>query len=167
MSPFIDSTSHVNTSFKVAEKTFRQLAHLSNKHPEVHFVAVSHSDQSATDKWITSVGGEWSVEVIIDEIRELYAVWGLGVSSAWHVLNPWSIYSAYRLAKDEKIWNKGTESGTRWQTAGTYAVDGQGVLRWGRPAKAADDMPDLIAALKALGVNTGPEHVKVATSGFL
>lgn len=152
---------------KVAEKTFRQLAHLSNKHPEVHFIAVSHSDQSATDKWIISVGGEWSVEVIVDEKRELYAAWGLGVSSAWHVLNPWSMYSVFRLAKDEKIWNKGTESGTRWQTAGTYAVDTDGVVKWGGPAKAADDMPDLRAALKALQVKVGPERAEVATYGFL
>lgn len=83
------------------------------------------------------------------------------------MLNPWSMYSVFRLAKDEKIWNKGTESGTRWQTAGTYAVDADGVVRWGGPAKAADDMPDLRAALKALQVKVGPERVEVATHGFL
>jgi hypothetical protein len=61
------------------------------------------------------------------------------------------MYSVFRMAKDEKMWNKPTESGTRWQTAGTFAVDGQGVVRWGGPAKAADDLPDLKEALAALG----------------
>lgn len=95
------------------------------------------------------MGGEWSVEVIVDTERQLYAGWGLGVSSAWHVFNPWSMYSAYKLAKDEKIWNKGTESGTRWQTAGSFAVDRAGVVKWVKVAKSADDMPDLKEALKA------------------
>jgi hypothetical protein len=141
-----------NIYTEVAEKTFRQLAHLSNKHPEIQFIAVSHSDQAATDKWIVSIGGEWSVDVIVDTERQLYAAWGLGLSSAWHVLNPWSMYSVYRLAKDEKIWNKGTESGTRWQTAGSFAVDGDGVIRWVKVAKAADDIPDLKDALKAVEI---------------
>jgi AhpC/TSA antioxidant enzyme len=141
-----------NTSTQVAEKTFRQLAHLSNKHPEISFIAVSHSDQAATDKWIVSIGGEWSADVIVDTERQLYAGWGLGLSSAWHVLNPWSIYSVYKLAKDEKIWNKGTESGTRWQTAGSFAVDANGVVKWVKVAKSADDMPDLKEALKAVEV---------------
>lgn len=141
-----------NITMQVAEKTFRQLTYLSNKHPEIAFIAVSHSDQGATDKWVISVGGEWSVEIIVDTERQLYAGWGLGVSSTWHVLNPWSIYSVYKLAKDEKIWNKGTESGTRWQTAGSFAVDAEGVVRWVQVAKAADDLPDLKEAMKAVGV---------------
>jgi hypothetical protein len=90
--------------------------------------------------------------MIVDTERQLYAGWGLGVSSTWHVLNPWSIYSAYKLAKDEKIWDKGTESGTRWQTAGSFSVDAKGVVRWVKVAKAADDLPDLKEAMKAVGV---------------
>lgn len=88
--------------------------------------------------------------MIIDTERQLYADWGLGASSTWHLLNPWSIYSLYKLAKDEKIWNKGTESGTRWQTAGSFAVDTEGVVRWVKIAKSADDLPDLREALRAV-----------------
>jgi hypothetical protein len=63
------------------------------------------------------------------------------------------MYSAFKLAKDEKIWNKGTESGTRWQTAGSFAVDKEGIVRWVKVAKAADDMPDFKEGLVALGVD--------------
>jgi hypothetical protein len=125
---------------------------LSSEHPEVSFIAVSHSNQEATDKWVVLVGGEWNVNVIVDAEREVYARWGLGVSSTWHVLNPWSFYKFYRMAKDEKISNKPTESGNRWQTAGSFAVDGNGVVRWVRVAKSADDLPDFKEALTALGV---------------
>jgi len=92
------------------------------------------------------------VKVVVDAEREVYAQWGLGVSSAWHVLNPWSMYSLYKLGTTEKIWNKPTESGNRWQTAGSFAVDGEGAVRWTRAAKAADDVPDFNEALKALGI---------------
>jgi hypothetical protein len=92
------------------------------------------------------------VQVVVDAERELYAQWGLGVSSAWHVLNPWSMYSLYKLGSTEKIWNKPTESGNRWQSAGSFAVDDKGAVRWTRAAKAADDIPDFNEALKALGI---------------
>jgi len=135
-----------------AEKTFQQLINASNKHPEINFIAVSHSDQEATDKWLVSVGGQWEINVIVDYDRELYAQWGLGVSSAWHVLNPWSMYSVYTLGKKEGIWNKPTESGSRWQTSGSFAVDKDGVVRWVKVAKAADEIPDFAEAMKSLEV---------------
>jgi AhpC/TSA antioxidant enzyme len=125
---------------------------LSSENPQISFVAVSHSDQEATDKWVVLVGGEWNVNVIVDVERKLYARWGLGVSNTWHVLNPWSIYKSYRMAKDEKLWNKPTESGNRWQTAGTFAIDNDGVVRWVHVARSVDDIPDFKEALMALGV---------------
>lgn len=90
--------------------------------------------------------------MVVDVERETYAQWGLGVSSAWHVLNPWSLYSVYRLGKQEKIWNKPTESGNRWQTSGSFAIDERGVVKWTKVASAADDVPDFKDALEALGV---------------
>jgi hypothetical protein len=116
-------------------------------------VAVSHSDEQATEKWVIAVGGEWETKVIVDAEREIYAQWGLGSSSAWHVLNPWSMYSVYKLGKKEGIWNKPTESGTRWQTSGSFAIDGEGVVRWAQVSKAADDIPDFREALKSVGVD--------------
>jgi len=161
----------------VAEKTFQSLREAAGKNADVNFIAVSHSDQEATDKWIIAVGGEWDTHVIVDAERELYSQWGLGVSSAWHVLNPWSMYSVWKLGKQENIWNKPTESGSRWQTvrifqapllnhlvppkkslltsrqqSGSFAVDSQGIVRWAKVAKAADEIPDFNEALKTLGI---------------
>lgn len=136
-----------------AEKTFQDLRNYANKNKDVNFVAISHSDEQATEKWVIAVGGEWDTKVIVDQEREIYAQWGLGVSSAWHVLNPWSMYSAYKLGKQQGIWNKPTESGSRWQTSGSFAVDAEGVVRWSKVAKAADDIPDFQEALKSIGVS--------------
>lgn len=99
---------------------------------------------------MASVGGEQDVTVIVDDGRELYAKYGLGVSSAWHVLNPWSMWNVFRLGQKEKIWNRPTESGTRWQTSGSWAVDKEGVVRWGGVGRSADDVPDFEEAVKAI-----------------
>ncbi|RQM08180.1 hypothetical protein DH86_00000625, partial [Scytalidium sp. 3C] len=134
-----------------AEKTFRQFRDLAGKYQDVNFVAVSHSSQESTDNWVIVIGGEWDIHVIVDTERELYAQWGLGVSSTWHVINPWTLVSTFTLGKKEGIWNRGTESGTRWQTAGSFAVDNEGVVKWARVASSADDIPDFQEGLRALG----------------
>jgi hypothetical protein len=97
------------------------------------------------------------VEVVVDAERELYNAWGLGVSSAWHVLNPFSMYSVFRLARasgSEKFVNRPTESGTRWQTSGSFAVSKDGTVTWGQAAKSADFIPDFDEALKSLGTGS-------------
>lgn len=63
-----------------------------------------------------------------------------------------ALYSVYRLGADEGIWNRPTESGSRWQKSGAFAVDGDGTIRWRHISKTADDLPDFNAALEALGV---------------
>lgn len=88
--------------------------------------------------------------MVVDEDREVYAAWGLGLSSYWHAVGPFSLYSAVQLGKSEGIWNRTVESGTRWQTGGAFAVDRGGKVRWVSVAKTASDIPDLGAALKAL-----------------
>lgn len=80
--------------------------------------------------------------MVVDPERDIYSAWGLGISSTWHALNPWSLYSAYRLGKDEGIWNTSTQSGTRWQMSGCFAVDAAGFVRLAQVAKAADYVPD-------------------------
>lgn len=142
---------------------FRALTHYSTRHPNVHFVAVSHSSSEATERWVIQVGGNWDVEVVIDEERELYARWGLGVASTWHVLSPLVLYRALQLGKQEHIWNRPTESGSRWQTAGAFAIAPRtaappdaGTVRWAHVAGAADDLPDLVQALAAVGVKAKP-----------
>ena len=134
----------------VAEKVFlcERLAAATNH--AVHFVAVSHSEEDASQKWIEDIGGAGKLEIIIDPERELYARWGLGVVSLWHVLNPWSLVSAIRLGREDGIWNRPTESGSRWQAGGTFAVSADGTVKWGQPATTADFIPNYSEVIKAL-----------------
>jgi len=60
------------------------------------------------------------------------------------------MWNVYKMGKSEDIWNRPTESGSRWQTSGSWAVDGKGVVRWGRVAKAADDVLDFGEGVKVL-----------------
>ena len=153
---FDTGTSHVGHTFfqltpvAVAEKTFRAFRAAAESHPDLHFIAVSHSDTEATDKCLASVDGAGKVQVIVDAERKLYAQWGLGVSSFWHVLNPWSLWSVYKTGKEEGIWNKPTESGNRWQTAGSFAVDKEGLIKWGKRAGTADEAADFDQAVQAV-----------------
>lgn len=142
------STAHHQS---VAEKTFKSLAALSEEHHQVHCIAVSHSSAEATDHWLPQVGGSWDVDMIIDEGRDIYAKWGLGISSTWHAVNPVTLWSVFSLGKNEGIWNRPTESGSRWQTSGAFAVDRDGTIRWAHVSRTADDVPDLQAAATSLG----------------
>jgi hypothetical protein len=143
---------HADIVFQVAEKTFKNLTALSERYGNVHCVAVSHSSREATERWIPQVGGVWQTAVIVDENRDLYAKWGLGLSSTWHAFNPMALYSVYRLGADEGIWNRPTESGSRWQKSGAFAVDEDGIVRWQHISNTADDLPNFDAALEALGI---------------
>ncbi|KAK4694565.1 hypothetical protein P7C71_g3038, partial [Lecanoromycetidae sp. Uapishka_2] len=133
-----------------AEKTFLSLRTTASAHPEISCVAVSHSDQAATDKWLESVGGAGDVQIVVDPDREVYAQWGLGISNFWHVLSPWSMWSVYKLGKEEGIWNRPTESGSRWQTSGSFAIDEDEVVTWGEASPSADWIPDFGEALETL-----------------
>lgn len=117
-------------------------------------IAVSHSDKPSTDKWVESVGGAANVQVIVDSERKIYGQYGLGVASFWHVLNPWSLGAVFTMAREEKIANRPTESGTRWQTSGVYAVDASGVVKYSHPSATTDDLGDLEAAVKSIKKST-------------
>lgn len=133
-----------------AEKTFQSFRVAASAHQFINFVAVSHSDQAATDKWLSAVGGADNVRIIVDSERQLYAHWGLGVCSFWHVLNPASMWNVYKLGKEQGIWNRPTESGSRWMTSGSFAVDRDGVVRWGGSAERADWIPDFEGAIRTV-----------------
>ncbi|KAI1337769.1 hypothetical protein F5Y15DRAFT_417561 [Xylariaceae sp. FL0016] len=151
-----------------AEKTFKTMTKLSTRHPELHFVAVSHSSPEATEHWVVSVGGLWDVAIVIDEQRDLYAQYGLGVSNSWHVLSPLTLYRTLQLGKQENIWNRPTESGNRWQTSGAFAIDEAGVVRWRRVARSADDDFKFDEAVQSVGVKPfPPPPPEVRTDGFL
>ncbi|KAJ4420874.1 hypothetical protein N0V82_004053 [Gnomoniopsis sp. IMI 355080] len=135
-----------------AEKTYLRLREAASAHPSVHFIAVSHSNQQHTNKWLQEIGGTTpaNLEVIVDDKREIYAVWGLGVASIWHVLKPQSLYDIYKIAKEDGIVNRPTESGYRWQTSGHWAVDGQGKVVWGGVVASANEIPDFEEAVEAV-----------------
>ena len=144
---YVRITAHC---LEVAEKTFLQLRRLANSDPGTIYIAVSHSDKAATHQWLTDIGGRGEVQVVVDEDRKIYAAWGLGPSSFWHVLNPMALMTVYHTGKQDGIRVRPTQSGTRWQTAGSFAVDGKGFVAWGRPSERADDVPNLEEARKAV-----------------
>lgn len=57
------------------------------------------------------------------------------------MLSPSGLSSLISTAR-EGITNRPTESGYRWQTSGTWAVNSSGHVIWGGPAKGAEDIPD-------------------------
>jgi hypothetical protein len=61
-----------------------------------------------------------------------------------------SLRSAAGLAR-QGIRNR-HPSGTRWQRAGTFAVDADGIVRWRHLPEHAGELPDLEAAAAAAAV---------------
>lgn len=55
-----------------------------------------------------------------------------------------------KMGREEGIWNRPTESGSRWQTAGAFAVDGTGKVRWVHVMADTSDVPDVKNGLEAL-----------------
>ncbi|MCC5758133.1 hypothetical protein, partial [Klebsiella pneumoniae] len=70
--------------------------------------------------------------------------------------SPWVFYFLYRLGKDEGVWNRPTESGSRWQTGGAFSVDKEGIVRWAHVSNTAD----VILHFKAAAIAAGIEGVK-------
>ncbi|RMY50286.1 hypothetical protein D0864_14584 [Hortaea werneckii] len=158
-----------------AEKTFLNLRETAREHrgsggggsgDSIDFIAISHSSAAATETWLQSLpqaGSEpRNLRVVVDEDREIYRAWGLGVAGYAHVLSPSALGEVWRLGSEEGIWNRPTESGSRWQVSGFFAVgvdgkgggDGEGdgmVVKWGRAAERADDVPDFEEGVRALG----------------
>ena len=87
--------------------------------------------------------------MLVDDQRQTYAKWGLGVSSFWHILSPWALWSVYKTGKQDGIYNRPTESGNRWQTAGSFAVDSSGTVQWSKKASTADEIADFEEGVSA------------------
>jgi len=135
-----------------AEKTYLDLREVAKEHRDIDFMAVSHSSGTATSTWLKSLPQAGSkpgnLRTVVD--AESYAAFGLGPSSFAHVLSPAGLYEVWRLGQQEGIWNRPTESGSRWQTSGFFAIDSEGIVRWGRAARRADDIPDFEDAVEAV-----------------
>lgn len=136
-----------HTGCPFAEATMRALRDAATDAPDVEWIAVSHSPAGATKRWCDAVGGRAGVEVLLDTDRAAYARWGLGRSSLAHFMGRRSLAEVGRLAK-RGIRNRHPE-GTRWQQAGTFAVDAAGTVRWRHLPEHAGDLPDLRAAAEA------------------
>ena len=124
------------------------LREAARRSPEVQWVAVSHAADAATERWCRAIGGADGVRVASDPTRRAYADWGLGRTSLGHFLGRRSLAAAGGLAR-RGIHNRHPH-GTRWQSAGAFALDGQAVVRWRMLPAHAGELPDLDAALRAV-----------------
>ena len=125
----------------------RDMRDAAAAHPEVEWIAVSHADAGPTQRWCEAVGGRGKVHVLLDPDRAFYAAWGLGRSSLGHFMGRRSLSEVARLSRDG-IRNRHPD-GTRWQQAGTFAVDTSGTVRWRHLPEHAGELPDLGAAAAA------------------
>jgi hypothetical protein len=137
-----------HTGCPFAEATARRLRDEAERHPGLDWIAVSHSPTLATARWRDEVGGLDGVRLLIDDSRVHYATWGLGRSSLAHFMGRRSLGEVAKLAR-QGIRNRHPH-GTRWQQAGAFAVDAEGIVRWRHLPEHAGDLPDLSAAAHAL-----------------
>lgn len=137
-----------HTGCPFAEATARALREAAAAAPGSDWVAVSHAPAVATARWVDDIGGAGRVRVLIDQERLTYATWGLGRSSLAHFMGRRSLGEVTRLAR-QGIRNRHPD-GTRWQRAGTFAIDARGVVRWRHLPEHAGDLPPLAEAIRAL-----------------
>ena len=135
-----------HTGCPFAEATLRAARAVADASTGVEIVVVTHSDPPATAAWSERCGGAGRVRVVADEDRAIYAAWGLGRSSLSHFLGARSLRSVARQAR-RGIRNTRAH-GTRWQQAGTFAVDAAGAVVWRHLPEHAGDLPDLEAAAR-------------------
>ena len=81
-----------------------------------------------------------AVSIIIDDELELYATRGLGVAKTQHVLNLSTVYAEISLGWREGLWDRATESVSRWQTAGAYGIDRFGIVKWVHVPRLVSDL---------------------------
>jgi hypothetical protein len=136
-----------HTGCPFAEATMRELRDAAEARPGIEWIAVSHAPAQATQRWCEAVGGCGDVRVLLDPERVFYAAWGLGRSSLGHFMGRRSLAQVSRLARDG-VRNRHPE-GTRWQQAGTFAVDATETVRWRHLPEHAGELPDLEQAALA------------------
>jgi peroxiredoxin len=131
-----------------AEWTARELRAAAERDPDVAWVAVSHALPEATEAWAEAVGGLGRATLLSDPERAHYAAWGLGRSSLSHFAGRRSLTQVAKLAR-EGVRNRHPD-GTRWQQAGTFAIDAERTVRWRHLPSHAGDLPDLSAVAQKL-----------------
>ena len=136
-----------HTGCPFAELTVRMLRDAALRSPQVQWIAISHAPEEATERWSRAVGAE-GVRIASDPSRRAYADWGLGSTSLGHFLGRRSLVAVGGLAR-RGIRNRHPH-GTRWQSAGTFALDDRAIVRWRHLPAHAGDLPDLASALKTV-----------------
>ena len=136
---------HVGCPF--SEATMQALSEKADRRSDIIWIAVSHAGLEATDRWCAAVGASHRVRLVIDEERAAYAAWGLGRSNLRHFAGRRSLAAVVGLAR-KGIHNR-HPVGSRWQRAGTYAVDAEGKIAWRHIPRHAGELPDLRDAAKA------------------
>lgn len=137
-----------HTGCPFAEWTARELRAAADRHPDIAWIAVSHASDAATEAWVRAVGGLGRVVFVSDRERSAYAAWGLGRTSLRHFAGRRSLGQVARLA-GQGIRNRHPD-GTRWQRAGTFAVDASGTVGWRHLPDHAGALPDLEEAAAAV-----------------
>lgn len=137
-----------HTGCPFAERTMQMLRDGAAHAPEVQWIAVSHAPAEETERWSSAIGGHGDVVLASDPARGSYAAWGLARTSLGHFLGGDSLRAVVALSR-QGIRNR-HPAGTRWQSAGTFALDGEGVVRWRALPAHAGDLPDLEAGLAAV-----------------
>lgn len=137
-----------HTGCPFAESTLRGMRRHAADAPQIQWLAVSHAPPGATASWCQAIGGCDGVRVTSDPSRRTYADWGLGRTSLGHFLGRRSLSGVARLARTG-IRNRHPH-GTRWQMAGTFALDDRGQVRWRHLPSHAGDLPDLKQAMSSI-----------------
>jgi hypothetical protein len=137
-----------HTGCPFAEATLRAMREAAAADAAVQWMAVSHAPADATDRWCRGIGGAAGVQVVSDHSRRSYAAWGLGQTRMTHFLGRRSLSAVGRLAR-QGIRNT-HPTGTRWQSAGTFALDGERIVRWRHLPEHAGDLSDFDAARAAI-----------------
>jgi AhpC/TSA antioxidant enzyme len=126
---------HVGCPF--AEHTVVKLRAWAQAHPDVAVFIVSHGDTEPTRSWLATIGGTGRTQLVTDPQRRLYGRWGVGYSGLWHFAGPRSLLGVLSL------WPQGirnrSASGTRWQRAATFLLDG-GHVAWAHVPASAQEL---------------------------
>ena len=148
----------------IGEAMLKDLRAASRQHPEVEFLAITHGDPEMATDWCRDIGigtveventlddgtsTQWCMDVedsdirlFVDPDRELYAEWGLGLGGANHLLDPRVLWRRLKVRFTHGAYNR-VPSGSRWQRAGMFAVDADGIVRAVHVADFAGDRPDI------------------------
>ncbi len=137
-----------HTGCPFAERTMQMLRDGAASAPQVQWLAISHAPAPDTERWCAAIGGSGDVRVASDPSRRSYADWGLGRTSVGHFMGRRSLAGVAELSRSG-IRNRHPD-GSRWQSAGTFALDRDAVVRWRAIPAHAGDLPDLDAAVGSL-----------------